>query len=303
VAFALATVLTALGSLLGLPGFASAIESSIGERVTALEFNPNYLAFTMALAALVLIDLALSMPRIWQACIVLASVLPLLAMMVRTGSRAGLGAFAIGLLTYVLFSRQARQRWTFAALGLLVIIASLGVFVKHNAVVLTRFQQSYEGDLAGRQKIVPASIDMFLERPVLGWGPVNLWSELSARIGEIWSAKDAHNLYFHLLLEVGIVGAAPFFAALYLCARAAWRARTGSFGYLPLALMATVLSANLAHTYLTRKPQWLFLAFVVALGSVADARRAGGRNLGSTFKVQRSRNREVYPAHVSRQAR
>ncbi|HZD39098.1 MAG TPA: hypothetical protein VE131_00155, partial [Terriglobales bacterium] len=53
---------------------------------------------------------------------------------------------------------------------------------------------------------------------------------------------------------------------LYLCLRYAWKARHGVFGMLPLALLVTVLSANLAHTFLTRKPQWLILAFAAAAG-------------------------------------
>jgi hypothetical protein len=40
----------------------------------------------------------------------------------------------------------------------------------------------------------------------------------------------------------------------------------------PMALMVCVLSANLAHTYLTRKPQWLVLALAAAVGSAAAQR-------------------------------
>jgi O-antigen ligase len=295
ITFALAAAFSAAASVLGVPGFSSAIESRIGERVTALEFNPNYLAFTMALAALTLIHGALSVRKSWQAGLMLAAVLPLLATMVRTASRAGFAAFGIGLLTYVLCSRQARQRWMAAALGLMVVVAALIFFVRQDSVVLTRFEQSYEGNLAGRQKILPASLQMFLERPLTGWGPVRLWWELSRRIGEIWGTKDAHNLYLHLLLEVGVIGAAPFFVGLYLCARAAWRARNGEFGYLPLALMAAMLSANIAHTYLARKPQWLFLAFLVASGAVAEARRGLPRQPSNNSRFKSSRSDVAVP--------
>jgi O-antigen ligase len=98
---------------------------------------------------------------------------------------------------------------------------------------------------------------------------VALWAELSRRTGQLWGTKDAHNLYMHLLLEVGIFGAVPFYVGLYLCARAAWRARTGLFGSLPFALAMMLLAANFTHTYIARKPLWLFLAFLVAAGSRA----------------------------------
>ena len=42
----------------------------------------------------------------------------------------------------------------------------------------------------------------------------------------------------------------------------------------PLALMVCVLVANLAHTYITRKPQWIVLAAAAATGAVARRERA-----------------------------
>jgi O-antigen ligase len=108
----------------------------------------------------------------------------------------------------------------------------------------------------------------------LGWQPVAYWEELARRVGQIWAAKDAHNLILHLLLEVGLVGAVPFLIGLFLCARCAWTARSGSFGALPLALMLATLSANLTHTYLSRKPQWLVLAFAAAAGTSVQRKAA-----------------------------
>jgi O-antigen ligase len=268
-AFAVASLFSAVASVVGLPGFSSAIESRIGERVTSLEFNPNYLALIMGVSALIIIDLALRMSKAWQGCVVVTAVLPLLAVLVRTGSRTGLAAFAIGLVLYVRFARNVRQHFAIAAVGAVLLLAVGVVTVRQHAVVVTRFQQSAEGDFAGRQKILPASIDMFLERPLTGWGPVALWAELSRRTGQLWGTKDAHNLYMHLLLEVGIFGAVPFYVGLYLCARAAWRARTGIFGSLPFALAVMLLAANFTHTYIARKPLWLFLAFLVAASSKA----------------------------------
>jgi len=63
----------------------------------------------------------------------------------------------------------------------------------------------------------------------------------------------------------------PFVIGLALCVACAWKARAGTFGNLPFALLMTTLSANLTQTYLTRKPQWLILALAVA--AVAEARQ------------------------------
>jgi O-antigen ligase len=271
-AFAFSASFCALGTLLSVPGFSTAIESRVGERITALDFNPNYLAYTMALGAVVLIGTALDIParRSWSKWCLIAPVLPLLAVIVRTGSRTGVAVFAIGFAACLLPNRRSKK--TFSVIMLFVFVtAALAYLVMQNGIVLTRFQEGYAGNLAGRQLIIPASLEMISERPVLGWQPVAYWEELGRRVGQTWGVKDAHNLFFHLLLEVGVIGAVPFVIALALCVVGAWKARAGTFGNLPFALLMTTLSANLTHTYLTRKPQWLILALAVA--AVAAARQ------------------------------
>lgn len=271
-AFAFGASFCALGTLLNVPGFSTAIESRLGERITALDFNPNYLAYVMALGAVVLISTALN-TRSWSKWFFIAPVLPLLAVIVRTGSRTGVAVFAIGFAACLLPSRQSRNRFSVILLFVFVT-AALAYLVMQNRIVLTRFEESYAGNLAGRQLIIPASLEMISERPVFGWQPVAYWEELGRRVGQTWGVKDAHNLFFHLLLEVGVIGAVPFVIGLALCLVGAWKARAGTFGNLPFALLITTLSANLTQTYLTRKPQWLILALAVAAMAAARQTKA-----------------------------
>jgi O-antigen ligase len=277
-AFAFASVVLALGTLLQVPGLSTTIGSRIGERITALDFNPNYLAYTMALAAVILIGTALTiqMRYSWSKVLLIALVLPLLALTVRTGSRTGVGAFAIGFAMCLLPNRQSGRRLIIILLCIFVTIAMVALVAQHQTV-LARFEESASGNLAGRQVIIPASLQMISERPLFGWQPVAYWEELGRRVGQIWGAKDAHNLVFHLLMEVGLLGAVPFLIGLALCALAAWKARTGKFGNLPFALLMMTLSANLTHTYLARKPQWLVLALAVAAATAAQKSSAARR--------------------------
>lgn len=279
-AFAFGAVVCAVGTLAGLPGFATVLASRVGDRVTAMNFNPNYLAYTMALAAVILINTALESKarQAWMKGLWIAPVLPLLAMMVRTGSRTGVAAFAVGFLVCILPNRQARRRLIAVFLSVVVVAALIYLVLRH-PTVLSRFEQSYQGNLAGRQLIIPASLDMILQQPVLGWQPVAYWEELGRRLGQVWGARDAHNLFFHLLLEVGLLGAVPFFIGLWLCFAGAWKARAGKLGNLPFALLAMTLSANLTHTYLGRKPQWLILAFAAAAAVTVAQRTAAARYL------------------------
>lgn len=289
-AFAFSAAVLALGTLLQVPGFSDAVGDRTGERITALDFNPNYLAYTMALAAVILIGTALEIQTRywWSKPLLMAMVLPLLGVMVRTGSRAGVGAFLIGFVLCLLPNRQKRQRLIIGVLCAFVAIAMVVLVVQHRTV-LARFEEGTKGDLAGRQVIIPASLRMIAERPLFGWQPVVYWHELGRRTGKLWSMKDAHNLVFHLLMEVGLLGAVPFLIGVALCVLGSWRARTGKFGNLPLALLVMTLSANLTHTYLARKPQWLILALAAAAAAQkTPARRRVYRTEAEPLKRARA---------------
>ena len=105
-------------------------------------------------------------------------------------------------------------------------------------------------------------VAMFLERPILGWGPVDFLYELGSRLNLPY--RDPHNGILWLLLEVGIVGALFFFAGFYLCARASWKSRTGPEGILPLALMVMAAAMNFGGSDISRKPMWFVLAIALA---------------------------------------
>src|SRR5207244_13447285 len=61
------------------------------------------------------------------------------------------------------------------------------------------------------------------------------------------------------------------------CLRAAWQARRGSQGVLPLAMIVTVLMANMSGLWLYKKLNWIVLAYALASCSgfvTARSRRA-----------------------------
>jgi O-antigen ligase len=199
--------------------------------------------------------------------------LPLLAVLVQTGSRTGVAAFASGFVVYQLPYRHSRPRVTallIAALGGLTLV----YMVANSSIAASRWEQTlYEGNVAGRDKIALAALELMQERPLFGWQPIRFWYQLGDRVGLFGEMRDAHNLFLHLFLEVGVVGALPFLIGLGLCGRAAWRARWGNLGLLPLALLVTTLAANMANTDLVRKHLWIVLAFTLAAAAAARRRR------------------------------
>jgi O-antigen ligase len=106
---------------------------------------------------------------------------------------------------------------------------------------------------------------MISEKPLTGWQPIVFNYELGARTGR--KGIDAHNLFFHLLMEGGLVGATPFLIGLGLCVRAAWTARACNLGLLPLVWLITMIVLSMSGTWLTMKLLW----FVLALNLASEA--------------------------------
>jgi O-antigen ligase len=255
-AYALAAVLVALGVVVE----GSSFSAEGGARATTLGEDPNNQAVVLALAVQMLmgLHLAKSYRFLGSRMLFPTLVFLLLVAIVYTGSRTGFLALIIGFLPYLLMKSRARM----TAVGLVVLTLMVAVqLAVSNPMSSQRWSLAFqEGSLAGREKITWEGMDMVLERPLLGWKPVEFWAELGRRHKGLWEQADAHNLYLHLLLEVGAVGTFPFLVGLWLCTRSAWRVRTRTLGSVPLALMLTILVATLGLTWVARKPLWFVLA-------------------------------------------
>ena len=149
-----------------------------------------------------------------------------------------------------------------------------------------------KGSLAKREAIFPEAWGMFVESPVIGWGPVNNMEELGTRVGEPdHPRRDTHNIFLELLTATGLLGAIPFLGGLLLCIRTAWSARSGPQGALPLALIIAVSVANIGANLLYAKLYWFILAYVLAAGYQAGARlhsSPGRLQAVLTFEAERS---------------
>ena len=267
-AFSVASLLLATGMLLGLPGFSQTPGKHIEERLTVAEINPNTLANLMALAAVALIGLSLdkTLRSTWRRAIFVAMCLPLLTAVVYTGSRAGMATCLIGAAFYALPYRRSKRKMA-AIVGAAIAVVGLIFIVVRNPVALSRWERTYDkGDTAGRDKIFTASAEMISAKPFFGWQPIVFQYELGPRVGYV--RRDAHNLFLHLLMEVGLLGTLPFLVGLWLCARAAWKARAGNLGLLPLALWVVLMVGNMSGTGLAKKGFWLVLALSLASGAV-----------------------------------
>ena len=254
--------------ILMLSGIATDVDRLRVGRLAVVGADPNEIGMVLSLGVIALIGYAFNQRGrgFVTQVLIWASFGFLSAAIVSTGSRGALVALVSGILAWGLLfgSRWQYSRYTV----LLVAVVSIGIILSiiySSDTAMTRWDKTLEtGDMAGRDKIYPASWQMFLEGPLIGWGPVNYGYELGSRTGTLY--RGAHNLYLYVLIETGLAGAIPFFGALWLCWKSAWHNRQGPYGVSPLALLVVVLIANLSVECLDRKLVWVVLAYALAGG-------------------------------------
>lgn len=259
--------------LLGIGTNATSVWTG-GERVTVFGQNANLAAIVLAaglVAALGTLQRSLEPPR-WLRLAAIPIALACGAAIIESGSRGGLLCATAGLTTFGLRGATvaARTRNTLLTGAGLCILAA-GAW--NSEMMRHRLEESaQEGRLAGRELIYPAAISMFAARPYFGWGPIDNQVEIARRIRERdLPRRDAHNLLLELLTSVGVIGAVPFLTGLGQAIAAAWTARSGPAGSLPLGLLLAVLVGTVSGTWIAAKVLWFVLSLAVAGGIALEA--------------------------------
>jgi len=274
---------------LGLTVTSDATMSKLG-RLTAYGMDSNQLGGMLALGLLTLVGLVVGLRRDWiRPRFLMWPVAALLAItLVQTGSRGALLAFGAGLSVLTLrkgtlLSKLRNVLLVLLGIGFFFWIAFQSDLVRHRFAVTVE-----EGNLSEREQIYPAAWQMFLEKPVMGWGPVTNTTELGTRLGLYGHEDriDAHNLILYVLTATGIIGAIPFFLGIWLCVRAAWKARGGAHGILPLAIIVTLLISDMSVSGLNWKQHWLVLAYALASGGQFVARSRRTRSTRTLMALQ-----------------
>lgn len=249
-------------SLLQVGGIA-ATEVAQG-RVSAMGQDANGLGSLLSLGLLALLGLAYGRNSQdgkirWLAWIGFSS---LSAGIVLSGSRGAFLSLIAGVMCLAARTGSITVRLKVGFLAIVAVCLLVWAAFENDAV-RTRWERTYyEGNVSNRDKIMPAAWSMFIESPIIGWGPGNNILELGRRLGE--ETSDTHNGYLWVLTETGLAGAVPYFLMFWMCLRAAWRARHGPEGSLPLALLVCVFLVNMSITWHYRKILWIVLAYSVA---------------------------------------
>jgi O-antigen ligase len=272
--YALGTMALAMGVLFALPGLTETLRARQADgshRVTAFDYNPNDLAALGSVGAVIVIGAFINSTKVRNRLFLAAAAVPLVLLINRTGSRSGVVAMLAGLAVFVLPAKGARRRFGVAVLAGAVLLGAVAL-VMTDSLMQARLTETVEEGDAVRDRIYSTALDAIADRPIVGWGPGYGLRELGRRLNSPAGVRDAHNLVLYLLLEVGVAGTIPALLGLWLVFRAAWKGRFGPLGVAPLALVVTVLTAGLTHTFITRKPMWLALALGLASGANVGVR-------------------------------
>ena len=271
--FSIAAVLMSLGALLGAPGFSAAVMERTTARLTVAEgSNPNYIAYVTGLSAVILVGFLLnnSKQSPWRKVSLIALLAPLFSVTVATGSRTGMAALFLGMSIYVLPVGRSRRKLTALLWGTLAAAAIVYLSLS-NATSSSRWDITYASKSNARFEIWSLAIGVIADRPIFGWGPIMHEAELGRREGR--KNRSPHNVLLYLFSEGGIVGGGVFLVGLWFCIWGAWRARSGLFGLMPLALVVTVIMNNLTHVWLLRRPTWIMLGFAIAATAIRPKRK------------------------------
>jgi O-antigen ligase len=267
-------------SLMQLSGVATTdwYESGAGLRRAVLGQNPNNMANNISLGLVALVGFVFgrnkTSPRAKYVSAPLAVIMA--GAIFYTSSRGALLALGVG---FAAFAIRGKTLWD-KAKSLIVVLAALGVLVlavMHMPALASRYKRSiYENNMAGREKIFPAAWEMFKEKPLIGWGPIDNMYQLGKRV-QIFKdptlykksdsnkgMMDTHNMFLDVLTSTGLFGAAPLFIYVILCMAAAWRAHRGPEGALPLVMIVTVIVINMSGNWIASKLDWLMMADALA---------------------------------------
>ncbi len=262
----LACAVLALLTLSGAVSMASAVDEA--RRVTAFGQNPNRAARIHTGGLLALLGLAYggASPTLRPRLLALATAGLIGAAILDTGSRGGLLALAAGLWALTLSGRGVGIRLRNIIVSIVGIVVLTWAALQ-SPMMRRRIELAQAGDFAGREDIFPIAWRLFLERPIVGWGPAQNTYELGLRLADgVHMSRDTHNLLLELLTSTGVLGTLPFLAAFAVCLVTAWRARHGPLGIVPFAIVLAQIAGNVSGNYVALKLTWFALALALASG-------------------------------------
>lgn len=228
--------------------------------------HPNHLA-SICMAVLVA---ALT----WRSWFVRLPIITLMTTMIfQSGSRAHLIGSVLAVLTFLALRFRKNVAASKVAILITLVLCAAAAAIFHETVGsgivgVLELDNKYRGvdaGLSGRFDVWKVGVDMFLEHPIIGVG-FRVHDEYLPENVKL-TAGSVHDGYLAMFIEVGVLGAIPFFVFLFLRILYVWReAKRGTtaqmvgmgfiIGFLAVALVQPLM-LNLASPLPTLA--WCFI--------------------------------------------
>jgi O-antigen ligase len=184
-------------------------------RVNSLFFDPNIFGRFLMLVMTALVALMLWSDRRRTIGLAAAATAVLFGGLVLTLSQSSLGALLVGLV--VLAALRWSTRWTFAAVGAVVVVA-VGVILAFPGALHVKLNSHRSLDKAssGRADLIKGGLRLFADRPAAGWGAGSFSREYRRheRVSSERAADASHTIPVTIAAEQGALGLIAYLALL-----------------------------------------------------------------------------------------
>lgn len=259
-AFSIATIVLTLMYLMKI-----GINYNPSNRVTIFGYNENELGILLSTGMLILNSLILENKlNLSKRRYLLYLMFPFMFLfMIETGSRVAFISFVLGIMIYW-FLRKNNNLIKNIISSFFVIIVSLviwGYFLRDSLIIERLFASAKEGDLSGRDVRWLASIDIFLNNPILGVGETGFSDGIENILGFY---SSPHNVLIEVLCYTGIFGGFLFSFFLIKIIKLAWLSNSNERGSLAIILLIPVFGMLLSGQIFTPKISWIIFAYIIS---------------------------------------
>jgi O-antigen ligase len=206
------------------------------ERFQGVTRNPNVVGLYLGFGVLLGIDmLSRARPALSYLSMILAALMTLacLVLLLASGSRASWVGLVAGIGVFLLFDPRFTNKSRLVVIVSMSVLAAL-VF-SMGEMPTRRLGLLVDGYSAQRSRIWMGFYELFKVQPFFGHG-----MDTKTLLREPTGFYSAHNIFFSVILSLGLVGLAAY---LYLLKSIIWPAWQNK-AFLPLALMAYLLTTG-----------------------------------------------------------
>ncbi len=184
--------------------------------------------------------------------------LPLLFLLLGSGSRTAVVFLVLGVAFFVYFkpSHGKYDKYIWLIIGFVCCIIGWQYLLTQDTLV-DRFTKTIEeGDLSARDEIWGRYVERIEESPIIGYGFDG--TTVNGR------HSSPHNVFIEILLFSGILGLIPFLIFLYDGCKSAWLYLKKRDVILPCILMVACFGMLISQQALGVKSFWLIMAFAIS---------------------------------------